>query len=245
MFQRRQPRRIRGGQDITIKTQQATGNIKHLQEKVIYSYYFRTSKYNTFKEKLTALQKVNDWQWAIQTGVQEIGSTVSGAETFDKFEIEGTPTAAPLVSLISSITTPWHRQMDQLIYSNCAPVYPKLQISWRNDRPYLNNPPVEAIIIDQPDTRLMLTDEAINSGVFSANPGKAAYVYQLPYYMYYDYYHLQQDAANTGWDSPEVRYLLEHPFIPISPGEYKIYTGYRLPGEKRAKPAQNIYINKP
>lgn len=235
------------GQEVSIRTNQAEGSIQNLQEKVIYSLYFRTSRYNTFAEKLAALDKVNDWQWAIQTGVQEIGRTVSGAETFDKFEIEGTKYMAPLVNFNAGLGTSWHDQIDKLVYFNCAPYYDRLRIHWKGkNRPsYLGIPPVEAILIDQSNTQLQLNDEAINSGIAPSSSGKVAYVYQLPYYMYYDYYYLQQQAANLGINSLQVRYLLDHPFVPVHSGDYPIYIGYKLPGTQHVQSVESFFITKP
>jgi hypothetical protein len=234
-----------GGQEMSVTTNEAEGNIERLEEQVLYTNYFRTSKYRTFAEKYASFSFVNDWQWALQVGVQELGRNVRGAERFDVFEMEGKGKMEPLVQFYAGRTMPWHKVIDSLVYRNAAPRNPALRIGWDGRPEHLGLPPIEAIILDQTGEGIRLTDGMISSGMATGGEGKVAYVYQLPYYMYYDYFHLQQRAANSGLDSEGIRYLLSKPFVPIYPGKYPVSVGYQLPGQTSPAHRQNFIITKP
>ena len=234
-----------GGQALTIKTNQAAGELERLQEEVIYTSYFRTSQYQTFAQKVASFGLVNNWQWAVQTGVQEIGRTVAGEELFDAFEMKGKGEMRPLVQFHADENTTWYDDIDPLIYANAAPRTPGLTIGWANRPAHLGLPPMEAVTLDQVDEGMHLTDAMISSGLATGHGGKVAYVYQLPFYMYYDYYYLQQQAANSGLNSAGVRYLLDTPFIPIYQGQYPVLIGYRLPGQSGPNSSQKFTITKP
>ena len=236
-----------GGQALTIKTNQAEGEIERLQEEVLYTSYFRTSQYQTFAQKVASFGFVNDWQWAVKglTGVQEIGRTVAGEELFDEFEMKGKAEMQPLVQFYAGKNTAWYKAIDPLVYANAAPRTAGLTIGWNHRPTHLGLPPIEAVVLDQVEEALHLSDAMISSGVVTGNGGKVAYVYQLPFYMYYDYYYLQQQAANSGLDSQGVRYLLDTPFIPIYSGQYPVLIGYRLPGFSEPNSSQQISITKP
>ncbi len=234
-----------GGQQVSITTNEAEGGIERLEEQVLYTNYFRTSQHRTFAEKYAAFSFVNDWQWATQTGVQDIGRNVTGPERFDVFEMEGKGEMRPLVYLYAGLGTDWHKAIDNLVYQNAAPKYPALTIVWDNRPAHYGLPPKQAMKLDQTDEGIRLTDAMISSGATSGGSGKVSYVYQLPFYMYEDYRHLQQTAANSGLDSEGVRHLLSTPFIPIYPDDYPVSIGYRLPGEDKARSIQNLKIKKP
>ena len=223
-----------------------------MQEEVLYTSYFRTSQYQTFSQKVASFGLVNDWQLGILTGVQDIGRTVAGQERFDAFEMAGVEKAGgkagemrPLVQFRASLATQWHADINKLVYYNTAPNNPGLTIGWNNRPSHIGNPPARAVSLDQVDEDIRLTDAMISSGVASSSGGKVAYVYQLPFYMYYDYYYLQQQAANSGLNSAGVRYLLDTPFMPIYSDQYPVSIGYCLPGEKKMRSTQNFNITKP
>lgn len=234
-----------GGQEVAITTNEAQGGIERLEEQVIYTNYFRTSQHRTFAAKYAALTWVNDWQWAWQTGVQDIGRTVTGSERFDAFEIGGKGEMKPLVQFRAMLGTEWHKAINKLLYHNVALINPGLTINWPGRPEHIGTPPVRAMSLDQVDENIRLTDAMISSGAATGGSGKVTYVYQLPYYMYYDYFHLQQKAANSGLDSESVRYLLSTPFMPIYPGEYPASVGYCLPGEKEMISVKKFTIIKP
>lgn len=232
-----------GGQDVTITTNQAEGQIERLQEEVLYTSYFRTSQHATFAAKFASLGLVNDWHWAIQTGVQEIGRNVAGQELFDMFEMKGKGEMRPLVQLRAKFSSPWHMNaIDPLIYQ-LEDAW--ADFSWRADQTHLNTPPLEAMILDQEDENVRLTDAMISSGLATSSGGKTSYVYQLPFYMYYDYYHLQQTASNLPYSTPRTEYLLNTAFPPIWQGDYKVEIRYVLPGKTKASSVKIFTIEKP
>ena len=241
-----------GGQQMTLTTNEASGELERLQEEVLYTSYFRTSQYQTFSQKVASFGLVNDWQLGILTGVQDIGRTVAGQERFDAFEMAGVEKAGgkagqmrPLVQFRASLATQWHADINKLVYYNTAPNNPGLTIGWDNRPSHIGSPPARAVSLDQVDEGIRLTDAMISSGVATSGGGKVAYVYQLPFYMYYDYYYLQQAAANSGLNSVGVRYLLDTPFMPIYSDQYPVSISYCLPGEKKMRSTQNFNITKP
>ena len=234
-----------GGQDVTITTNQAEGQIERLQEEVLYTSYFRTSKHPTFAAKFASLSLVNDWQWAdsVLAGVQEIGRNVAGQELFDVFEREGKGEMQPLVQMEGRMSSPWHVQaINPLIYS---PRDSWADFSWRADQTHLERTPIQAMILDQVDENIKLTDAMISSGLATSSGGKVAYVYQLPFYMYYDYYYLQQQAANLSYSTPRTEHLMRTPFPPIWQGDYEVQINYVLPGQTGVNSFKIFTIEKP
>ncbi len=234
-----------GGQEVAITTNQAEGSIERLEEQVLYTNYFRTSQHRTFAEKYASFSFVNDWQWATQTGVQDIGRNVTGPERFDAFEMEGKGEMEPLVQFFAGQDTRWYKAVDSLVYANAAPRNPALRIDWPGRPTHLGLPPIEAMMLNQTDEGTCLTDGMISSQTATGGSGKVSYVYQLPFYMYKDYHDLQQRAANSELDSESIRYLLTAPFIPIYPDEYPASVGYQLPGQTTPKSLQHFTITKP
>ena len=247
----------RGGQQVSITTNEASRELERLQEEVLYgaairTSYFRTSQHQTFAQKIASPGLVNDWHLYIQTGVQDIGRTVAGQELFDAFEIAGVEKTGgkagdmrPLVRFHADENTAWCQEINQLVYHNAAPRNPALSIGWDNRPSHLGLPPMQAVSLDQVSEDVRLTDAMISSGVATGSSGKVAYVYQLPFYMFYDYYYLQQKAANSGLNTTGIRYLLDTPFRPIYPGQYPVMIGYYLPGESGPKSKQFFTITKP
>ena len=120
-----------------------------------------------------------------------------------------------------------------------------MRIDWPGRPTHLGLPPIEAMMLDQTDEGIRLTDGMISSQTATGGSGKVSYVYQLPFYMYKDYHDLQQRAANSELDSEGIRYLLNTPFIPIYPDEYPASVGYQLPGQTTPKSLQHFTITKP
>ena len=242
---------------MTLTTNEASGELERLQEEVLYgaairTSYFRTSQYQTFSQKVASFGLVNDWQLGILTGVQDIGRTVAGQERFDAFEMAGVEKAGgkagdmrPLVRFHADENTDWYQDIKSLVYANAAPINPALSIGWPNRPAHLGLPPMQAVSLDQVEENVHLTDAMISSGLATGSGGKVAYVYQLPFYMYYDYYYLQQQAANSEVNSAGIRYLLDTPFMPIYPGQYPVMIGYYLPGQSGPNSRQSFTITKP
>ncbi len=136
-----------GGQEMSVTTNEAEGSIERLEEQVLYTNHFRTSQHRTFAEKYASFSFVNNWQWATQTGVQDIGRNVTGPERFDAFEMEGKGEMEPLVQFFAGQDTRWYKAIDSLVYANAAPRNRALRIDWPGRPTHLGLPPIEAMMI--------------------------------------------------------------------------------------------------
>lgn len=234
---------------VTMETKKIEGSYDNLEEKVFYGSYYKTSKYNTFIEKMNALEKSEGWSFPIieYVGLYELGSNVSGAEMFDKFDIEGTGDASPLIGFKASLNNSWYsNKIHPMVYKT----YPLngLTINWRNTQE-LGVPPVKAVMIRQYPTNQILTEGEALSNSASPLPSYSQVVYNLPFYMYQDYYELQQKAAarltyGTAGNGDLV-YIVTHPFPAITSGRYEVELQYKLPGTNTVSSIYKLIIKNP
>jgi hypothetical protein len=111
------------------------------------------------------------------------------------------------------------------------PVAPSLKLTWRNTD-IVGAPPIKAVYLRQNPSGLKL--DANSGGIGN---GYSAFVYNLPYYIAYDFIYMQANVVNTlisNYHYPgipaEMRTIAEKQFKRITPGNYKFRIRYMLPG---------------
>lgn len=208
------------------------GNYESLEEKVFYRSSFKTSKYNTFLEKMNALNVSQAWSFPILDfmGLHELGVNISGDETFDKFEIQGDNNSGRLIDIEAKLNNRWYsKEIHPLMYQN-YPINGSISVSWRNTTA-LGLPPIKAIAIRQSPMDRVLNEEETSSSPIS---DYSALIYNLPFYMYKDYSDLQQKCAallirDTNVSQP-VLDMIYKPFPSINAGNYEVELSYTMPG---------------
>ena len=228
---------------VTLESKSISGTSETVTEKELLTYDLRTSKYNTFTQKMNAFSASQGWLLPVDgyISVHEIGLTLSGDELFDVFDISGTTNTAQLIQFEADATNRWFKnEINPLIYAE-SPLSGSATIKWRTTVT-LGLPPFKGIIIRQQ------ADQVQVSGVAApANSRYSAIVYKLPYYMFNDYIDLQaQCAARLSQNqvlSTKGYNIIFNPFPPIKTGKYAIKLTYVLPGKNIPTSTYQLEIN--
>ncbi|GHV71456.1 hypothetical protein FACS189420_6660 [Bacteroidia bacterium] len=200
----------------------------------VLNYTFRSSGYNTFEQKMSALA-FNKGAIYVNSDVIVLNLGVNGKyELFDEIELVGSPynNGKPLVVAEAILD-------DSYYIKDIAPVtYDLLSVkgmSIQNREPViLGAPPVKAFYI--------------RDGYLSGNETATKtfpLVYQLPYYYNNDYYELRNKAANLfdkGVNMEPLIPLITGQYPVIKKGDYKTQLKYVLPEGKQGTTKQINYI---
>jgi hypothetical protein len=241
----------RGVTDAEVKTKSAEGNIATLQEKSILSYYFRTSKYSTFNDKMNSLTISSGWRRPIRINVHEVGVNIQGDELFDMMETHWTDVITPTVQFDAAFSeTPWFTNiMDPLLY-NGYPLTPTATIDWR-DANILGVPPSKAVFIRQYPNERMLNEADLSEGTGTGTgiPTEGGFVYNVANFADQDFYNIRTKLAtayaNRPIDNPQVTQILSSLFPGIKYGVYPVDVKYVLPGINKTTSTKRIVIHNP
>jgi len=127
--------------NISVKEASSPDDYRKKYEQVIYSYYFKTSKFNQLKEKLAAssLQPLKQTVYPVQRNGYMVDNAYSipftAPERFDEYEllpraVAGGVTLQPLVNYRAGASTdnPWFKDFVYPVFSNIFP-YTSLEAS--------------------------------------------------------------------------------------------------------------------
>lgn len=221
--------------DTEIRSNTATGTINILQEKAIFTSYFKTSSYATFGSKISSINFSPGWSWPILTGIHELGMNISGPELFDAFEINRSATFDRLIDLEATVDNQWLTDyVMPLVYP--AP-YPSHGLTIDNreakDVNILGVPPVRAVDVNQSVAAAKI--DVANPSVVIPLSGYGTIIYNLPMISYRDYLELRSKAAAmlTYKQDPWMVKLVEEPFTGIITGDYHFKIRYKMPGTNK------------
>jgi hypothetical protein len=227
---------------LAVQTRTAKGSLTNATEKVFYQLSFRTSKYNTFSEKIDKLGLSYAFSWPLANGISELGYVIDNAELFDAQEVDAQGNSQVLQFEAVLDDNNWYRQNIYPYVYEGYPVSPHIQIDWRNIST-LGAPPVKAIYIRQQPKALTL--EAPAATTFA---GRSTFVYNLPYYMAWDYMNIQNKVVNSILPPLQLsltetqKKIISTPFKPITTGPYRFNVKYVLPGAKVVTSVKTITI---
>jgi hypothetical protein len=228
-----------------IKTRKAEGSIETLQEKSIFSSFFRTSQHATLAAKLQTANFTRGWTWALQTGINELGATANGIEGFDAFEFVGASyDRNKLIQLEAMPDNEWYSDLVfPLVYED-YPINGSINLRRRTIEP-LGNPAFRAVYFRQTPNDLKLNESQIASGNASTLPTNATVIFNLPLEMYRDYLDLQATVANISVSqrSPRTDRLLLTPFPVLRMDTYKVSLKHVLPGTRRVTSENRLTLN--
>ncbi|MDR1092068.1 MAG: hypothetical protein LBL79_13415 [Prevotella sp.] len=207
----------------------------------VLKYSFRTSQYNTFGQKLAALQLEPGSRY-VNTDVRSLLlMSKDSYEAFDDAELVGNDytAGAPLISAEAIMDNDYYvKDIAPLVY-NWYPLT-GISITGRDVNVY-GVPPSRAFPLY--DGYLSyISGNTFNNFMSKILP----FVYELPYYYSKDYYELRTKAVNAfdrGIDMRPLLPLINSHFLFIRQGNYKTNFRYNLPGGKAGTARQMDYIN--
>lgn len=119
-----------------------------------------------------------------------------------------------------------------LIYAG-YPLDGSIKINWR-DVNMLGVPPAKAMYIYQEPADLLLNTSDFAGGSAFVNTSRAAYTFDLPYYMEKDFREIQAQVVNKyiyqEAVSSRVQSIMFNSYPPVRPGQYSYKLRYVLPG---------------
>jgi hypothetical protein len=205
--------------------------------KEVIGYNFRTSRYNTFVEKMSSMSDPRDLFDVATNYVSVIGQRFDADETFDKFEIQGDAsfTVKPLIALKAGTNNSWLQNKLMPLLYNGYPFNPAVTIT-RDQTVTGGIPPLDAIRLYNNDyTLYQLDDAAVSDGIALSKPGRCRFMYYVSFVANDDYHELLNKAnrvyLNGGAASPGITRLLTSTY-PDLQGDlyYPVEMSYRLPG---------------
>lgn len=204
--------------------------------KELISYNFRTSRYNTFVQKMNAATDPKDVFDVALNYISVIGQRFDMDETFDKFEIEGDGSLStkPLITMRAVTGNSWYQNSLLPLLYNGYPFHPSINIT--RDPATGGIPPLDAIRLYNNDYSLyQLDDVAINEGQAASKPGRARFMYYVSFFANDDFNELVNKAnrfyLNGGSPTPQISRLLDATFPDLQGNQfYPVEFQYRLPG---------------
>lgn len=235
---------IGGGSENTaeVKSRKAEGTISKDGEKELLVYDFRTSQYDTFRDKMNDMDKDKDlYQHVVYPYGLTLLSSINYQEAFDLTELRGNEYTAytPLVVSRATLDDSYYRnQIYPLIYNN----YPyEGNISVTRNINKVGVPPVEGV---EPMTwYVTYLENGYTSDINLYNP----YRYNLTHYYLEDYEDLRYQlvSSNIDWRmNPQYVKLVTKAFPYMRQGRYKATLQYVLPGQVKKSRINSIkYLN--
>ncbi|MBT1688704.1 hypothetical protein [Dawidia soli] len=229
--------------DMEVTTKKAEGTIESLQEKAVFTAYFRSSLYNTFLQKMSALTYSKGYSWMIANGIHELKVQLSGNELFDRFESGPSAEFDALVEWEATGSEPWFQNKVKPLVYDGYPILGQLRLTRRAIEP-LGLPPFKGVHMDRQYDYTVPQEDAstMANPTFSDIP---VLVYDLPEHMSIDYLDLMVQAANSSLSTsdPRINYLLSVPFPVLLFDHYSVKVRYVLPGTKKVTSEKQITID--
>ena len=206
------------------------------------SFVFRTSKYNTLSDKLSALN-FNPLWLKVSSDVVTLQNNMNADEYFDVTELTGSKYTdnKPLINLTALMDDSFAGKFKGLFYNN----YPIDQITLiraESDEDFVGIPPVKAFTIFTSYLQYLGNDKG-NQFLKQTFP----YKYDLFSFYKADWYELVSKAASKYVGSPAnarpkvINSLLQSNFGIIPTIKYKVKAKYTLPGDKAGSEKQMDY----
>ncbi len=217
--------------DVSVTKKKLEGTREVYKEKTVFEAAIRTSLYETMAAKFNALSRTSGWSWPIMTSVHVLGSTFTGKETFDRFEVAGEGDNPALVELEAVMqNTPWYRStIAPLVYN-----HPGSGSIQRSATPF-GIPPFKALFINQDNWNNALSEETLEPKQPMVYRG--AFILNVAPIVQRDYMEMVYKAAEmklkTATSTPWIDRLMTTPFPSIYSGSYEVIIRYRLPGNGR------------
>ncbi|MFL5743697.1 MAG: hypothetical protein ACJ751_03480 [Niastella sp.] len=239
------------GSETTVNETALKGMALAATEVSLMESAFRTSKYNTFKEKMNATSNTMDLYDIATDYVPVIGKRFDSYETFDKFELGGDGnSAAPLVFAKATANNNWlQNKIVPLLYQS-YPVDNDITIEQRDVKLFGTTPLLAVSVFNNEEGNYQLTSEAISAGTAQTMAGRFRVMYFLSYVSYQDYHELLSKAVakylsgnKQGAAPAGVQQLLSTTYPEMETNQqYSVELNYRLPGTNKVTSTVNCNI---
>lgn len=218
--------------DAVLTTQSIEGELSSTESKTLYRFHFRTSRHDTFAQKMNTISTRPAVRLMQGTLAYSLEAPLEGSEGFGEEEIYGTALSERLI-VPEAITenNPWY---DNFVYPIVYEGYPLM--GWMSvSRPTaeIGVPPVRDVFMGNHQARSNLTD---NAGLTPPYGMQREYIsYDLGESVVSDFRDLQRKAVNYAVDNPgpltpRMETLIMSPIPYIRQGEYKVRLHYIIPG---------------
>ncbi|GAA0894202.1 hypothetical protein GCM10009122_38820 [Fulvivirga kasyanovii] len=227
--------------DMEMTTKEAEGVIAELQEKAIFTSYFRSSSFSTLENKLSSGSLIKAYSWGILPGIDELKARYLLSEAFDKYEINNEE--ENLIVLEASMNNNnWYVSLVKPLVYDDYPIQGKLKLPDERVASYLGVPPSRAVYIIQETDNLELDIEGEQPDL-SSIPIRV--LYNLAYEMNKDYMYLLNQVANESINvsTPRMNYFLLTPFPVLRRDHYSVRMQYYLPGIREKGSGKTIIID--
>jgi hypothetical protein len=216
--------------DVEIKSRDVKGSIDELQEKSLYTSFFRTSSFLSISDKLNSLTLLKG-TWFVDYSMTEFDFWYRGNELFDKYETGPISNNAGSFVQFEAVleTDNWYQnKIKPLVYDN-YPIENVLSIKHRATG-ILGVPPTRAIafLVQQNDKTLSDPSRAnfdLSTTSIIAN--------NIPLESYLDYKDLVAQAALNSLRTSRINYLLTAPFTLYTRGTIRMKIKYVMPGTNK------------
>ena len=209
---------------VEVTRRQATGSIANLAEKEIYALTFKTSRHNTFAEKIKSFDKKTEgWRDYVEPFVHNIKTNLREPELFDAYEMGSAGVNTKMINFTAQLDeTAWY---DQTFYKAMYQSYTNLA-----------SPAKKVDVIQFDTSEKLLTDDEINIGSTFGYEGQGIFQYSIPYWCAQDFYAIRNDIAKKRVASGNITQqgtdLLSVDFPPVVfQGDYPVDVNYVLPGK--------------
>jgi hypothetical protein len=229
----------------TLTTQSIEGNLDHLEAKAIYSTRFRTSKYNTFREKMENITLSPSIRLNTGINIFQLTSYLYGDEFFDEAEISGSPGSNKLINMEAILEgNEWYENFAYPVIYQGYPLLGWMKV--RRPSTYaLGIPPVRDIYF----SRAVSHGHALNDTLQGNNvPFTDEFlVYNLGESVASDFRDMQRHVVNYAADNPmlitpRLELLILKPMPHIRYGPYPIRLSYRIPGFNKVSSSYDLKI---
>jgi hypothetical protein len=215
---------------------QATGSIASLTEKEIYALTFKSSRYNTFAEKIKTFDKKSEgWRDYIEPFVHYIKTNLKEPEMFDAYEMGSANVNTKTVNLTAQLNqTAWY---NQTFYKDMY-----------QSQSYLTSPaPNVEILTGLPEK--LLTEDEMNTGTASGYNTQGIFRYAVPYRCARDFFAAKGNIAKraiSGQITQQEAALLNTDYPPVVfQGDYPVSASYVLPGKGTVTSTVNMTMYNP
>lgn len=235
------------GNEVNVASNSLEGSLTQGIEKSIYNSGFRTSKFNTFNEKWSALTAPQDLFDVAVGNVVLIGKEFMSQESFDDFEIKGFENHhKELVHVSAGAEASWLQQKIGPMLYDAYPVDAAVTITHR-DADSLGLKPLGAVRLYNVQGSYVLNDNNITSGTAVAQSGPVKFLYYLSFISFRDFDELRNKGAAVLISgkpvAPGVTKLMGYTgYVDLLPGGYPVNVSYVLPGVNRVTTEKRINI---